>query len=31
MVRHNLSLLKSFLLEQEGILGQEGEKWKGEA
>lgn len=31
MVRHSLSPMKSFLLEEEEILGQEGEKWRGKA
>lgn len=31
MVRHNLSPMKSFLFEEEGILGQKEEKWKGES
>lgn len=31
MVRHNLSPMKSFLFEEEGILGQKEKKWKGES
>lgn len=31
MIRHTISPIKSFLLEKKAILGQEREKWKGEA